>query len=47
MDVFYYDVVKTGKGKTAIEFVDNTRVDVTEHSNLGIDEFSYHPATKT
>ena len=47
LDVFSYDVVKTGKGKTAIEFIDNTRVDVTEHSKLVIDEFVYDPATKT
>ena len=47
LDVFSYDVVKTGKGKTAIEFVDATRVDVTEHSRLVIDEFVYDPATKT
>ena len=32
LDIFSYDTVKTGKGKTAIEFVDDTRVDVTEHS---------------
>jgi hypothetical protein len=47
LDVFSYDVVKTGDGKTAIEFVDATRVDVTEHSKLVIDEFVYDPATKT
>ena len=47
LDVFSYDVVKTGKGKTAIEFLDDTRVDVTEHSKLVIDEFVYDPATKT
>ena len=47
LDVFSYDIVKTGAGKTAIEFVDATRVDVTEHSKLIIDEFVYDPATKT
>ena len=47
LDVFSYDVVKTGKGKTAIEFLDDTRVDVTEHSKLVIDEFVYDPTTKT
>jgi len=44
LDVFSYDVVKTGDGRTAIEFVDETRVDVTEHSKLIIDEFVYDPA---
>ena len=29
LDIFSYDTVKTGKGKTAIEFIDDTRVDVT------------------
>ena len=46
IDVFSYDIVKTGNGKTAIEFVDMTRVDVTEHSKLIIDEFVYDPNTK-
>ena len=41
LDVFSYDVVKTGNGKTGIEFVDETRVDVTQHSKLIIDEFVY------
>jgi hypothetical protein len=47
LDIFSYDTVKTGNGKTAIEFIDQTRVDVTEHSKLIIDEFVYDPATKT
>ena len=47
LDIFSYDTVKTGKGKTAIEFIDDTRVDVTQHSKLVIDEFIYDPNTKT
>ena len=39
--------VKTGNGKVGIEFIDDTRVDVTEHSKLVIDEFVYDPNTKT
>ena len=46
LDVFSYNTVKTGKGKVAIGFVDDTRVDVTEHSKLIIDEFVYDPNTK-
>ena len=42
-----FDTVKTAKGRTAIQFVDDTRVDVTEHSKLLIDEFVYDPNTKT
>ena len=45
--VFSYDTVKTGNGKTGIEFIDDTRVDVTSHSKLIIDDFVYDPNTKT
>ena len=45
--IFQYNTVKTGKGKVAIGFIDDTRVDVTEHSKLIIDEFVYDPNTKT
>ena len=47
LDVFMQDTVKTGNGKTSIQFVDDTRVDVTQHSKLVIDEFVYDPATQT
>jgi len=39
------DVVNTAKGKVRIEFIDDTLVDVTEHSKLVIDDFVYDPAT--
>ena len=44
LEVFSYDEVTTGKGRTAINFVDDTRVEITEHSKLIIDEFVYDPA---
>ena len=47
LDVFSYDTVKTGKGKVAIEFLDDTRVDITEHSKLLIDDFVYDPNSQT
>ena len=47
LDIFSYDTIKTGKGKVAIGFIDDTRVDVTQHSKLIIDEFVYDPNTKT
>jgi len=47
LDVLSYDTLKTGNGKVGIEFIDDTRVDVTEHSKLVIDEFVYDPNTKT
>ena len=43
----FKDTVKTGKGKVAIGFIDDTRVDVTQHSKLIIDEFVYDPNSKT
>ena len=47
LEIFSYDTVKTGNGKVGIEFIDATRVDVTQHSKLIIDEFVYDPNTKT
>jgi len=47
LDIFSYDTVKTGKGQVAIEFLDETRVDITQHSKLIIDEFVYDPNQKT
>jgi len=47
LDVFSYDTVKTGKGQVAIEFLDETRVDITQHSKLIIDDFVYDPNQKT
>jgi hypothetical protein len=47
LDVESYDTVRTTNGKTAIQFVDDTRVDVTENSKLVIDEFVYDPNTNT
>ncbi len=38
-DVESYDSIITKNGKTAIQFLDETRVDVTENSKLVIDEF--------
>ena len=47
LDILQYDTVKTGNGKVGILFIDETRVDVTQHSNLIIDEFVYDPNSKT
>ena len=46
LSIEQYDTVKTGNGKVGILFVDDTRVDVTQHSKLIIDEFVYDPNTK-
>ena len=46
LDIFLRHI-KTGQGKVGIVFIDDTRVDVTEHSKLLIDEFVYDPNTKT
>ena len=37
------DTAVTAKGTMQIDFVDETRVDITEHSRLLIDEFVYDP----
>src|SRR5210317_1636579 len=47
VEVFSYDTVKTGDGRTGITFVDDTKVELTEHSKLVIDEFVYDPNTNT
>ncbi len=41
------DTVRTKNGRTSIEFIDQTRVDVTEHSKLVIDSFVYDPNSRT
>ena len=46
-DVESMDTVITANGRTGIQFVDDTKVEVTEHSRLLIDEFVYDPNTKT
>jgi len=46
-DVESMDTVRTRDGVTAIEFLDETRVDVTENSKLVIDSFVYDPNKKT
>ena len=47
LDIFSNDTIKTGKGKVGILFIDDTRVDVTEHSRLLIDDFVFDPNTAT
>ena len=37
------DTAVTAKGRMQIDFLDDTRVDITEHSRLLIDEFVYDP----
>lgn len=37
------DTAVTAKGQMQIDFIDETRVDITEHSRLLIDEFVYDP----
>jgi len=44
LSVLMQDTAVTARAKMSIEFVDETRVDITEHSRLLIDEFVYDPA---
>jgi hypothetical protein len=46
LNVKMLDVVATAKGRVQIDFIDETRVDVTEHSRLVIDDFVYDPASQ-
>jgi hypothetical protein len=41
------DTIATANGVFQLEFVDDTRVDVTEHSRMVIDEFVYDPNAGT
>ena len=41
------DAITTTNGAWQLEFVDDTRVDVTEHSRMVIDEFIYDPNSGT
>jgi len=41
------DTIATAQGRMNLQFEDNTRVDVTEHSRMVIDEFVYDPASGT
>ena len=47
LNILQYDTVKTGNGKVGILFIDETRVDVTQHSKLIIDEFVFDPNSGT
>jgi len=40
-----YDIIETLQSRTGITFVDDTKVNITEHSKLKIDEFVYDPNT--
>jgi len=42
-DIFSFDVVKTGNGRMAVEFLDSTILKLTEHSRVVIDEYIFDP----
>ena len=42
-DIFSYDDVRTGNGRLAIQFLDDSIVKLTEHSKLIIDEYIFDP----
>ena len=41
------DTAVTARGTMRLDFMDDTRVDLTEHARLTIDEFVYDPNTST
>ena len=42
-DIFSFDDVRTGQGRLAIKFLDDSVVKLTEHSKLIIDEYIFDP----
>ena len=42
-DIFSFDDVRTGNGRLAIQFIDDSVVKLTEHSKLVIDEYIFDP----
>ena len=42
-DIFSYDDVRTGNGRMAIQFVDDSVLKLTEHSKVVIDKFIFDP----
>ena len=43
LDIFSNDDVRTGNGRIAIRFVDDTEIRLTEHSKVIIDTFVFDP----
>ena len=43
LDIFSYDDIRTGNGRIAIQFVDESIIRLTEHSKIIIDEYIYDP----
>ena len=42
-DIFSFDDVRTGNGRMAIQFIDDSVLKLTEHSKVVIDEFIFDP----
>ena len=42
-DILLYDLLNTGNGRMAIEFLDESNLRLTEHSRVLIDEVIYDP----
>ena len=42
-DIFSYDDVRTGNGRMAIQFIDDSVLKLTEHSKVVIDKFIFDP----
>ena len=43
LDIFSYDDIRTGNGRIAIQFVDESIIRLTEHSKIIVDEYIYDP----
>ena len=43
LDIFSYDDIRTGNGRIAVKFIDDSIIRLTEHSKIIIDEYIYDP----
>ena len=43
LDIFSYDDIRTGNGRIAVKFVDESIIRLTEHSKIIVDEYIYDP----
>ena len=43
LDIFSYDDIRTGNGRIAVKFVDDSIIRLTEHSKIIVDEYIFDP----
>jgi hypothetical protein len=43
LDIMFRDAIETGRGRLKINFLDDTKLSLTEHSEVVVDEYIYDP----